>query len=393
MRDSIILNNEFEFVLIREAKKGDYVKALPKELLGENDWLSPNEEERIELALHKKITKEKIQKVLQMVLLYDKIILPCNNDFSDFSNLINTGNFDIRSYDDMQEGLGINKFPGDIDYDYSQIIKPALIYEMKETVKHLYYKRVDGFTDYKFASMMYDLLFSQGTDRFQKLMNTHYDFISSNAIIHMIRHMNNPIYSITSTGDYVKDYLQEMIQIFAVHVEALLWDMKLSSEYNATIVNTNYRIEKLGYNHAQKLKDRDSIYNTLKIELSNYLGYMPKFESFHDVLRIKDKQRQDIKRLQNVISELEATLVECGNEKMITQAVNNVSKANKELLRLKQYEKVSKWTTYLSIPIAVSEIVMQLPPILGMSLAGIGTSATLKAEHSKKQSGWVSVIR
>ena len=209
----------------------------------------------------------------------------------------------------------------------------------------------------------------------------------------MIRHMNNPIYSITSTGDYVKDYLQEMIQIFAVHVEALLWDMKLSSEYNATIVNTYYRIEKLGYNHAQKLKDRDSIYNTLKIELSNYLGYMPKFESFHDVLRIKDKQRQDIKRLQNVISELEATLVECGNEKMITQAVNNVSKANKELLRLKQYEKVSKWTTYLSIPIAVSEIVMQLPPILGMSLAGIGTSATLKAEHSKKQSGWVSVIR
>ena len=89
MRESIIMNNEFEFIMLREARKSNYVKNLPKQLLSENiDWLSEEEEEEIDLMLRKRITKPKIQKVLQMVLLYDKIILPCNMDWSDFGKLL-----------------------------------------------------------------------------------------------------------------------------------------------------------------------------------------------------------------------------------------------------------------------------------------------------------------
>lgn len=78
---------------------------------------------------------------------------------------------------------------------------------------------------------------------------------------------------------------------------------------------------------------------------------------------------------------------------MIIEASSNIAKASKELSKTDKLDEVSKWTTYLSVPVAVTEIILSAPPVAGISPGIIGTYSTKKSNDIKRKNNWISVIR
>ena len=56
-------------------------------------------------------------------------------------------------------------------------------------------------------------------------------------------------------------------------------------------------------------------YQILKCECQNIIGTLPIFSSMSDVFRIKEKRRQDVYRLREVLSNLENVLRTDGRER------------------------------------------------------------------------------
>jgi len=55
--------------------------------------------------------------------------------------------------------------------------------------------------------------------------------------------------------------------------------------------------------------------------------------------------------------------------------------------------KVSKWPTYISLPVGIIEACFGFPPIAGLTLGFIGTATTLRADVATAQNGWLQVVR
>ena len=363
MMNGIILNEEFEFILVKEAEKCEYIKDL--ELYNNLNY--------------EKITKQKIQNLYQMVLLYDNIILPHNIYQGNFDKLENTGYFDIKSIEDMTKAISTTGKVFDIDIDFyeSQIYKSAVIENLAPSIAGRY-KTVEKIDDYTFSSLIYDLACSQETKLFNNLMKKYKDIVT----------FDN--YALV----YIEDIMDHIIKI---GLSFLIWIMQLSEQYNATVLSGGYYdIEKIGVDWIDcHFNTKELIYNTIKIELSNHIEYMPEFNSLDDVFDLKEKKRKDIIRLKNIISELEYVLINHGKENMLKKISLDINKASKELTGISiNLAKVATLATLFSIPVWVAEhLITKLPPIISMSGNAIGTYTILKKTYLKRHGGWTGVVR
>lgn len=384
MRNNLIINAEYEYILLQEAKKSGYYKEIPypKDV----DWLSREESDEIDQRI-RKISKRKINNLFQMILLYDNIVIPSFVEWDDYSKLEETGFIKIYTYDDMQNYM--SGLYDDFDYDYGQYIKPALITPIKKLVSNYNYCKI--MSDIKFASIIYDLYIWSKVDtlNFGKLVEENLIMLSFNASIFDSKIINQVNFS----ENIVLNYLYFLFNWMEVNVDNLLWDINLSYSSDGIILNSEYNIDKIGINQEEKPSEDVFVYRTLKAELGNLIGALPHADSLEEIFRIKEKYKKDIKRLKIVIDELEEVLKKYGKEKMIIEASSNIAKASKELAKTDKLDKVSKWTTYLSVPVAVTETILSAPPITGISLGVIGTYLTKKSNDIKRKNNWMSVIR
>lgn len=384
MRNNLILSAEYEYILLREAKKSGYYKEIPypKDV----DWLSREEADEINQRI-RKIGKRKINNLFQMVLLYDNIIIPSFVEWDDYSKLEETGYIKIYTYDDMQNYM--SGLYDDFDYEYGQYIKPALITPIKKMIsKYNYFKIV---SDIKFASIIYDLYILEKVDtlNFNKLLKENLVMLTFNAGIFDDKIINQ----VKFNENIILNYLYFLFNWMEVNVDNLLWDINLSYSIDGIILNCEYNIDKIGISQEEKPNEDAIVYRTLKAELGNLIGALPHADTLYDIFRIKEKYKKDIKRLRMVIDELEEVLREYGKEKMIIEASSNIVKASKELAKADKLDEVSKWTTYLSVPATITETILSAPPVAGISLGFIGTYSTIKSNDIKRKNNWISVIR
>lgn len=384
MRNNLILNNEYQYILLREARKSGYFEQIP---YPEGvDWLSREEADEIEQSI-RKIGKRKINNLFQMILLYDNITIPTFIDWDDYSKLKETGYIKIYTYDDMQNYM--SKYFEDFDYNDAQNIKPALITSIKKIISNYNYCKIEN--DTRFASIIYDLYVWSKIDIYQynKLIAENINMLSTNAYIFD----NKTIAQVKFDQNIIINYLQFLFDWLEVNVDNLLWDINLSNSYNGIILNSEYNIDKIGLHQEEKPKEDIAVYRTLKAELSEIIGALPHADSLTEIFYMKEKYRNEIKRLRSVIDELEYILREFGRKKMIESAISDIKKASKELEKIDKLDKVSKWTTYLSIPITVAETVLSIPPVTGITLGVLGVYATTKTNNIKKRNNWISVVR
>lgn len=381
MKNSIIIPEKFEKIFMIEASKEGLISHID---IGENY----RECDELERELYSRYHQTR-QKVFQMLLLYDEIIFPDFDPTYEYENLQNEGNFSIYSLDDFLQYDPIHE-EGHIEF--SEHVKPAIIPKITKELKKYIILKDDNVSYKSIASEIYDIALG----RSKKINNNVERILEVNKFMFDLQHqqyfkkmdeLNAP--SVINRNRFYTDLAQLVISSY----ERLCWQLEISSNRDAYIINCDYQLSKIGCDNYQKdISSYLNSYKILKYECSKIIGNLPKMNSLHDVFEMKEKRKNDIKNLNDVLEQLEYTLKNNGKEQTVIKASNEVKKASDALNKRNDLASVGKWTTLLSVPVSLAEILCGLPPI-GLSLSVIGTGTCIVDKIIKRRNGWCEIVR
>lgn len=380
MKNSLILPDNFSRVFQYEAEKDKLIRPIDEDIL-----ISP---------LKPIKSRKKSNILFQMLFIYDRIVIK-EIDFAmsyDISSL-NNGPIQILSYDDERKMINmksINHLSPAIDAEYARYLKPAIIKNITSLAKAFYKIKFDGISDNDFASIMFDTIYCKNNDERTHLIEKYKKVFDYNAHLAWITHGRE----LEKIGfPRAKEFMYDgILGIIGQEIDSVLLDFAISSANDAIIMNPNYDISKLGVN-SENSENVSDIYGILKVECSKFLPMLPSFASLSDVLIYKEKSKKDIKRLREVMGELELILKTKGNNAMVAKAVSSVEKAVNELNQAKSLSKVDKWSLFLSLPIAAIETMTTMPPVLSIPMTLFGLYSYTKQKRIIQDNNWIEVIR
>lgn len=98
-------------------------------------------------------------------------------------------------------------------------------------------------------------------------------------------------------------------------VNDLIWMLELSANNECPIIQDDFDFSSIINVQPYLQNDTPSAYSLLKIRCEEIIGPLPEIETFNDVLRIKSRNKTELKNLRNVLSEFEYTLRNFGSKK------------------------------------------------------------------------------
>lgn len=381
MKNSIILPTKFEKILMAEARKSELVKHID---IGENfaDYDIWEDE------LYSKYYKSR-QSLFQMILLYDELIIPSADPTYEYDKLLSNGNISIYSFDDFVQYDPIHE---EGHLQFAEYLKPAIIPVVTKKLKKYFLIKDKDISYKKIASEIYDI--SLGI---KNKINKHiYNLIEVNKFLFDLKNqhyfeimdaLNAP--SVINENRFYTDISQLIINCY----EQLCWQLDISSRKDAYIINCEYQLSKIGCDDYQNdINTYLDSYKILKCECSKIIGNLPKMNDLYDVFELKEKRKNDIINLREVLCQLEYTLKNEGKEQTIIRASNDVSKAAKALSKRNELDSVGKWTTLFSVPVGIVELLCGLPPI-GLALSAVGTGVCIADKIVKDKNSWCEIVR
>jgi hypothetical protein len=334
---------------------------------------------------------------LQMFLLFDSVHLLGADPGYDYSQLENTGLVFVTEIDDDHALLGsLDWCPA--EKAYARFLKPVVI-------DHL----VKGPS----ASTDNDLLREHGlkprqfySDLFDYWMGDEPPDVPSPSLLKALRFLK--VYS--ESGYERNSRLWEDLGVApadAIDRIRFVWAHRISSAVGQLMAILDASVERQGILLQNEFpmseldaleydlsshKDALRSYRILRVSFEKLIHELPELKAIDDVLELKDKRAKDIARLREVVATVELGL-RAGEEKALQIAEHEVSQAAAELARGNKTSKVSKWATYLSLPVTFVEMYLSLPPVLGVTTGVVGTGATLFESLASSRNGWLQVIR
>ena len=342
---------------------------------------------------------QKKNKILEMLLLYDRVTLVDANQMIRYDKIIDTGIVDIVMHDDELLFWGVTE--EEIDKEYLLFLKPFVINSMLKKAPNTILPdsmnpllRLKGINMRAYYSELFDLVFDIN-------LEVHHDMEIIRTFAFMIEDLLNSQQSNLTQKEFsrvldIKGYgfseLANRLKILATTLIALL---ELSVETNGVLMQNAYDMDSIeldsGISH--KREKLGEAYQIVRISYENVIGKLPKLDNFNEVLRLKEKRFHDIQRLKCVLDEIE-TIAKAGNiKKALEKAEKDIRLAANDLSRGTIYENVAKWSSYITLPVSAIELYFHTPPVISIPLGIVGAATTLKSEKSKSKNGWIQVIR
>lgn len=188
-----------------------------------------------------------------------------------------------------------------------------------------------------------------------------------------------------SNDSFAFDYLAFAAAEFCYLLEqSALRKAPIVSEFPR--VPPRHREETAWSRYLDSAHSRADAFRLFRLTLRDLDGYFPEVHTIEDVLRLREDKR--IKRFRKKISEFSQGLRE-GDIENLEEMTTAVTQANQVLKKLEPYRKVTKWITYLSLPVTIAEAIFYQVPILGSSLALVGAGSRIKIDYSKLKHDWV----
>lgn len=392
-RKNIALHGEFQKAFFGKAYESDLVRIQD---IGEDfsktqklgDWEYEN--------LYKRNNKK--NSVLQMFLLYDNVTLLDSSAAYDYSELEKTGVINVVTSE--KEPMFLGDFEWDVaTRNYAFYLKPMLIPGLlaligSNTNKKL---RMHGLSAKKFVNIMFDELVQP-----EKKLHTEidkeraYTFIRNNSNEHYQRQ------KIKWDGQNVnEDLAREVLEsqwVFNIteSIGTLIAILDVGNGNDSIVLQSDYKDGDLKefkeFNRTLYKEALPESYRLVKMSCEKVLKSLPKLETIEDTLRLKETKRLEIERLKEILFEVDESLKN-GYTAGLKNAQEHVEKAVKELNLGKNTEKVSKWTTYMSLPVMAAEMYLNSPPVIGYSVAALGGATTFDSSSRKKLHSWTSVVR
>ncbi|WDE02143.1 hypothetical protein [Thalassomonas actiniarum] len=337
--------------------------------------------------------------VLQMFLLFDRITL-IDADFGfDYSKLKETGLIDVITL--WEEPLLLGQNDWDLaTRNYAMYLKPMIIpglISFLEKDERYALKRRFGLTPKTFFSAFFDMCILPE--------HTSYDIETFKKVDQYIiehteaRYIKNK--EMWDSNSISKDQAYErIISWWSYHVTEsvgkLMTLIDISNQQNTIVVQNEFRELDSPINGMKNIHSNIDMtmeaYGILKMSCEQLIGALPKIGTIQDVLRIKEKRSKDIQRLRTALNEVEYSLKN-GETHALRKANKIIAGAAKELNKGFELQKVSKWSTYMSLPISGIEYLFGLPPISGISVGVIGAASTAYSNQLVGKNDWMSVIR
>lgn len=384
MKNSIILPLNYEKIFMIEARKCGLIKHM--DIYNNPDFYDID---KYEDELYKRYHKVK-QNLFQMILLYDELIIQDSDPTYEYNKIENMGSFKIYPFDDF---YNYNAKKQENNSIYAEYLKPAILAVLKKELKHYFEFGNNKKVSYnKMISELYDVFF-EIRDNFSK---DTMELIELNEMMYKLRHIKqiNMLKNVGLPNEFAEErFAIELAGWFALFYNQLCWQLKISSEQDAYIVNSEFQLSKIGCDiYEENINTYMDAYKILKCECANIIGTLPHICSIEEAILLKEKRKNDIKNLREVIGNLENVLRNEGKEKAIIKATSDVRKASAALSKREKVNKIGMWTTLLSVPMGIAEMLLG-GGIGGLGLSVIGTSTCLIDEKIKRNNSWCEIVR
>lgn len=381
MNNSIILPTKFENIFMIEARKSGLIHHID---MGEDFREYDEWEEKLYSKYH-----ASRQKMFQMILLYDNIIISSADPTYEYHRLQSRADFSLYSVEDFFQYDPVHT---EGHLEFAKYVKPAIIPHVIKDLKKYFVIKDKGLSYKNIASEIYDISLGIKNKMNKKIDNIinvnkfmfdlqHQDYFEK------MRYLNAP--SVINENRFYTDLAQTILGAY----QQLCWQLEISSKKNAYIINCDYQLSKIGYdNYTKDINAYLESYKILKCECSKIIGSLPRMDNLYEVFELKEKRKNDIKNLREVLCQLEYTLKSEGKEQAIIKASNDVRKAAESLSKRNKLSLVGKWTTLCSVPIGVAELLCGLPPV-GLALSAVGAGICITDEVLKKRGSWCEIVR
>lgn len=358
-------------------------------------WSRENKESLVKDLCGGDRSMERNQNLLQILLLYDEILFPYGVlDNVDISAIKNYFKVTIIESESFNKEYSFNYsfedcFERKEDDFFVEYIKPSIINYLVKSLGEKYYKIKGELSCEEFMSRMIDFAFGKkmyGDDNFFYTMSKNIDMFVSREF--------NPIYidypknEIERVGSYLSELFLEIQNVFY----RVLWEIKQSNDNDCLIYNSYYDIQNLGLKEDYQVERELNLYKNIRVNINDKICQLPEMINFEELLRVKEKHKKDIKRLREVLSELECDC--CNKNTTISKRIiNDLDKAVKELNWAEKLSSFSNMATYLSVPIGVAETILDIFPALGISVGVLGVSTTVATKYFVNKNNWVNAVR
>lgn len=390
MRHSVILSNFYEQLLLHEAKKSGLIKEMP--ILSEKLY-NPDEMQEVSLFFNSLLDKrtEERKKLLQVILLFDEIILPSAPGSYDYNRLKDIGTFKIIPFDDFYYDSSRKKEGQDL---HVQQLKQAILPVAEKRLKS-YYEKMPNSLDYSdFVSALYDSVLSF------KALPRKYRYINK-INKRLFDERNTEYYNIAEAMQMPDSLLKagrfftDVAGIICSMYDELSWQLQISSENEATIMNCEYQLANIGCeSFTSEVDSAMNAYKILSVECRNAMGTLPEVDSIQEVIQIKEKRKHDLHNLREVLSQLEYEIKNSGSISAIKKAAKDISKASKALSVGNRVSQVTRWTNRFLLPLSVASIFMQNKEVVIASgiIGVIGRTATIVGDSISQRNNWIELI-
>jgi len=388
VRKSIILSKTYEQIFLLEAEKSGLISYLDDlEYLYDFDVAA----DRSFWHNHLEGLSKKRQNLFRIALLFDEIILESAPSHYDFSRLKGEGNIKIFPFEDFYYNNPIYKEGHEL---YAQHLKPAIL-PVAEKRLQSYFREIPQNVIYsELIISLYDaiLLNKNFPAKFNDVMKINKDSFN----------LRQSWFFEKAEKENYPDILQkenrfftDVRGIFANMYETLCWQLQISSEYDSTIMNSEYQIAKIGCeSFDSKIDPLMDAYQILRVECGKMLGTLPEVNSIQEVMRLKEKRRRDLHNLRQELSHVEHEIRNNGAKKAIDKATKDLSRASKSLSYGNKISKVDNWTNHLLVPLGMASFILESPELVvaTSTITLLGKTTKLVGEKVSKSNNWFELL-
>lgn len=200
--------------------------------------------------------------------------------------------------------------------------------------------------------------------------------------------------------DYVSEmpkekYLQTMWWVY-YHC-ATVWEENLhyqslitqSGAHSAPVLNSRLRLPRQPAKADKDglMESDQSYWQAFGVYLEE-VAFLPRLTTIQDAIRLRSDKR--IKAFRETLNAWSSVLRD-GDINAEKRLRKEIQKANRSIERMTQAQHVGKWITYLSIPVTVASLVSGVP--FGITLFPLGVAIRLCSDVSLAKNGWMMVGR
>ena len=352
MRNSIILPREYEHLFCAEAQEIGLIVDIPSDADKLYDHVELQEAEASYIGYLKSIPGLR-QKIFQMVLLFDEIILDAADGNYDYRKLVDTGLFRVIPFDKFY--YEHNPIHEDGHKEFAQHLKPAIMPVLTKDIGK-YFKHMPAKISLDdFLSRLYDLILLK-----KQLPKEYENIIEINKLAFDAKFIEKGYFETMKSMDAPKSIAEDLFYTHMSYHTALLyellsWQLDLSNNHDSAIINSEFKLNLIGCeSYNGNIESSIEAYKILQVQCEKLIGVLPVVSNMREVLKLKETRRNDIKNLRQELSRIEQEIRDGRSEKAIEMATRSVEKASRALSLGNDVHKVSKWINRFAVPLGVA---------------------------------------